>query len=295
MNTFKTVILMALLTGLLIAAGQAFGGRSGAMIMLGASLVINFLSYWNSDKIVMKSYKAKEITRGQAPELYDLVAGLAKNAQLPMPKVCIIRSEVPNAFATGRNAEHAAVCVTTGIMRTLTIKEMSGVLAHELSHIKHNDTLISCVSASIAGMISTLGHLAQWAAIFGMGGARNRDENGGGLGLIFTIILAPLTAMLIQMAISRSREYEADKSGGEICGDPLALASALKKLDMYARTLRPLSGARPETAHLFIVNPLSGKDISFRTLFSTHPSTEDRVARLEAQAKEMAEKKIEKK
>ena len=290
MNTFKTVILMALLTGLMIAAGQAFGGRNGAQTMLVFSLIINFMSYWNSDKIVMKSYGAKEITRGQAPELYDLVAGLAKNAGLPMPKVCIIRSEVPNAFATGRNAEHAAVCVTTGIMRTLTAQEMAGVLAHELSHIKHNDTLISCVTASVAGVISMIGHIAQWAAIFGMGGGRNRDDNGGIGGLIFTIIIAPMAAMLIQMAISRSREYEADKSGGEICGDPLALASALEKLDYYAKNRQPLMGAKPETAHLFIVNPLSGVK-SFSSLFSTHPTTEERVARLKAQAEEMKKNK----
>ena len=286
MNTFKTAILMALLTVLLVTVGGALGGQGGAKMMLMISLLMNFVSYWKSDTIILKAYGAKEITRTQAPELYGLVEKLAKNAELPMPKVCIIRSEVPNAFATGRNPSHAAVCVTTGIMRTLSYDEMGGVLAHELSHIKHHDTLISMIAASFAGVISMIGHMAQWAAIFGGMGSRDRDDNGGAAGLIFTIIIAPLAAMLIQLAISRSREYEADKSGGEICGNPLALASALKKLDYHSKHSRILEGAAPATAHLFIVNPLSASRKAFTSLFSTHPSTEERVARLEQQARD---------
>ena len=257
---------MALLTGILIAVGGSFGGRNGAMIMLVFSLGMNFFSYWYSDKMVLAAYHAQEITRAQAPELYGLVEKLAQKAELPMPKVCVIQSATPNAFATGRNPEHAAVAVTTGIMEVLDYDELGGVLAHELSHVKHRDTLISTVAASIAGVISTIGHIAQWAAIFGGGRSSSRDDNGGALGLLFTIIVAPFAAMMIQLAISRSREYEADKSGGEICGNP---------------------GATTSTAHMCIVNPLKGANVTFSSLFSTHPSTQDRVARLKEQAREM--------
>ena len=278
---------MALLTGILIAVGGSFGGRNGAMIMLVFSLGMNFFSYWYSDKMVLAAYHAQEITRAQAPELYGLVEKLAQKAELPMPKVCVIQSATPNAFATGRNPEHAAVAVTTGIMEVLDYDELGGVLAHELSHVKHRDTLISTVAASIAGVISTIGHIAQWAAIFGGGRSSSRDDNGGALGLLFTIIVAPFAAMMIQLAISRSREYEADKSGGEICGNPLSLASALEKLDYASSRMRPLAGATTSTAHMCIVNPLKGANVTFSSLLSTHPSTQDRVARLKEQAREM--------
>ena len=287
MNTLKTTFLMALLTGLLIAVGGSFGGQNGAMIMLAFSLVMNFVSYWYSDKMVLAAYHAQEISRAQAPELYGLVEKLAQKAELPMPKVCVIHSATPNAFATGRNPEHAAVAVTTGIMQVLDYDELGGVLAHALSHVKHRDTLISTIAASIAGVISTIAHIAQWAAIFGGGRSSSRDDNGGALGLLFTIIVAPFAAMMIQLAISRSREYEADKSGGEICGNPLALASALEKLDYASSRMRTLEGASTSTAHMCIVNPLKGANVTFSSLFSTHPSTQDRVARLKEQAREM--------
>ena len=283
MNTLKTTLLMALLSGILVAVGGAIGGSHGAAIMLLISLGMNFFSYWYSDSIVLRAYSAQEVTAEQAPELYRLVANLAANAGLPMPKVCIIDSDVPNAFATGRNPSHAAVAVTTGIMRVLQYDELGGVLAHELSHIKHRDTLISTIAASIAGVISMIATIAQWAAIFGMGRSDD-DDNGGLVGSLFTIIVAPIAAMLIQMAISRSREYEADKSGGQICGNPLALASALEKIEYYAQHARPMEQATPATSHLFIVNPLKNSGRALMSLFSTHPATADRIARLRAQA-----------
>lgn len=286
MNTVKTTILMALLTGILVAVGGAFGGRSGATIMLIISFGINFFSYWYSDTIVLKAYDAREVTPTQAPELYSLVENLAANADLPMPAVYVIQTDTPNAFATGRNPSHAAVAVTTGIMRTLKYDELGGVLAHELSHIKHRDTLISTIAASIAGVISWISSMAQWAAIFGMGrSSDNEDDNGGGiLGMLFTIIVAPLAALLIQMAISRSREYEADKSGGEICGNPLALAAALEKIEYYAKNTASMSQATSATAHMFIINPLTNSKKMMANLFSTHPATEERIARLKEQA-----------
>lgn len=286
MNTLKTTILMALLTGILIAVGGAFGGNHGAAIMLVFSLGMNFFSYWFSDSIVLKSYGAREVSQSEEPELYSLVSNLAANADLPMPKVCIVESSVPNAFATGRNPSHAAVAVTTGIMRALTMDELGGVIAHELSHIKHRDTLISTVAASIAGVISMIGHIAQWAAIFG-GGRSDDDEGGNPIGLLFTIIIAPIAAMLIQMAISRSREFEADKSGGEICGNPLSLARALEKIEYFARNARPMEQASNATAHMCIVNPFSGVGSTITKLFSTHPPTEERIARLRQQAVEL--------
>lgn len=286
MNTLKTTILMALLTGILIAVGGAFGGNHGAAIMLVFSLGMNFFSYWFSDSIVLKSYGAREVSQSEEPELYSLVSNLAANADLPMPKVCIVESSVPNAFATGRNPSHAAVAVTTGIMRALTMDELGGVIAHELSHIKHRDTLISTVAASIAGVISMIGHIAQWAAIFG-GGRSDDDEGGNPIGLLFTIIIAPIAAMLIQMAISRSREFEADKSGGEICGNPLFLARALEKIEYFARNARPMEQASNATAHMCIVNPFSGVGSAITKLFSTHPPTEERIARLRQQAVEL--------
>ncbi len=288
MNTMKTAVLMALLTDILVAVGGSVGGSSGAMIMLLISLGMNFFSYWFSDSIVLKTYGATEISPSDAPELYRMVEKLAQNAGLPMPKVCIIDSDVPNAFATGRNPSHAAVAVTTGIMRALDYNELSGVVAHELSHVKHRDTLISTVAASIAGVISMIAQVAQFAAIFGGGRSSDDDRDGGGslAGSLITIIIAPIAASIIQMAISRSREYDADKSGGEICGNPMYLANALRKIEMYAQQA-VLPNATPATSHLFIINPLSGVRQTFSSLFSTHPATSERIDRLHEQAREM--------
>ena len=233
MNTLKTTVLMAALMGVLVAVGAAVGGKSGASIMLIISLVMNLGSFWFSDKIVLKMYDARPVDEANAPDLYQMVRKLSRNANIPMPRVYVINSNVPNAFATGRNPENGVVAVTTGIMQALKYEELEGVVAHELAHIKNRDTLISTVVASIAGVISWIGTMAQWAAIFG---GRSDEEEGGGIGgLIFTIVIAPLAATIIQMGISRSREYQADESGGQICSNPLALASALAKIDHYAK------------------------------------------------------------
>jgi heat shock protein HtpX len=270
---------MALLTVLLILAGGAIGGRSGMTFALMMAAVMNFVSYWFSDKIVLAMYGAREVSDADYPEFYSLVRQLALQAGIPMPRVYIIDSETPNAFASGRNPDHAAVAATTGIMRILTRDELLGVMAHELSHVKHRDILISSVAATIAGAITYLAHMAQWAAIFG--GGRDRDDEGGGaFGLIIMAIVAPLAAMLIQMAISRSREYEADRGGAEVSGNPLLLAGALKKLQMANQQI-PMQ-ANPATAHMFIVNPLTGGGLM--GLFSTHPPLEERVRRLEEMA-----------
>jgi heat shock protein HtpX len=284
MNTLKTLILMALLTGIMVAVGGSFGGTSGATVMLLISLGMNLFSYWFSAPMVLRAYGAQEVTRAEAPELYGMVEQLAANAHLPMPKLCIINSDVPNAFATGRNPSHAAVAVTTGIMRVLDYNELSGVLGHELTHVKNRDILISTIAAAMAGVISWIANIAQWAAIFGVGRSDDDEEGGGLLGSLVTIIIAPIAAFLIQMAISRSREYAADKGGGEICGNPEYLASALAKIDYYAKHAQPLPDATPATAHMFIVNPLEGVGSTIMNLFSTHPATEDRIARLHAQA-----------
>ena len=284
MNTLKTLILMALLTGIMVAVGGSFGGTSGATVMLLISLGMNLFSYWFSAPMVLRAYNAQEVTRAEAPELYGMVEQLAANAHLPMPKLCIINSDVPNAFATGRNPSHAAVAVTTGIMRVLDYNELSGVLGHELTHVKNRDILISTIAAAMAGVISWIANIAQWAAIFGVGRSDDDEEGGGLLGSLVTIIIAPIAAFLIQMAISRSREYAADKGGGEICGNPEYLASALAKIDYYAKHAQPLPEATPATAHMFIVNPLEGVGSTIMNLFSTHPATEDRIARLHAQA-----------
>jgi heat shock protein HtpX len=268
---------MALLTVLLVLAGGAIGGRSGMTFALMMAAVMNFVSYWFSDKIVLAMYGAREVTEADYPDFYSMVRQLALQASIPMPRVYIIDSETPNAFATGRNPEHAAV--TAGILRILTRDELLGVMAHELSHVKHRDILISSVAATIAGAITYLAHMAQWAAIFG--GGRDRDDEGGGtFGLIVMAIVAPLAAMLIQMAISRSREYEADRGGAEVSGNPLYLAGALKKLEMANQQI-PMQ-ANAATAHMFIVNPLTGGGLM--SLFSTHPPLEERVRRLEEMA-----------
>jgi len=279
MNALRTTFLLALMTVLLVLAGQAIGGRSGMTVALVMAGIMNFVSYWFSDKIVLAMYGAKQVTDSEAPELYGMVRQLALQAGLPMPKVYIIDSPTPNAFATGRNPDHAAVAATSGIMRILTRDELMGVMAHELTHVKNRDILVSTVAATIAGAITYLAHMAQWAAMFGAG-RHNDDEEGGGLGMLVMAIIAPLAAMLIQMAISRSREYGADKGGAEVSGNPLHLANALRKLQMANQQI-PMH-ANAATAHMFIVNPLTGGGLM--SLFSTHPPMEERVRRLEEMA-----------
>ncbi len=281
MNILKTTLLMGLLTLLLVLAGGAIGGRNGMTMALLMAGVMNFVSYWFSDKIVLAMYGAREVSEAHSPQLYGMVRQLALQAGLPMPKVYLMESESPNAFATGRSPEHAAVAATTGIMRILTREELMGVMAHELTHVRNRDILIGSIAATIAGAITYLAHMAQWAALFG--GGRDRDEEGGGgmFGLIVMVVVAPLAAMLIQMAISRSREYAADKGGAEISGNPLYLANALKKLEMANRQI-PMAGANEATAHMFIVSPLTGS--GFTALFSTHPPMAERVRRLESMA-----------
>ena len=279
MNTLRTTFLLALLTVLLVMAGGAIGGRSGMTFALIMAGVMNFVSYWFSDRIVLAMYGAQEVSEAEQPQFYGMVRQLSLQAGIPMPRVYIIPSETPNAFATGRNPEHAAVAATTGILRILTRDELIGVMAHELSHVKHRDILISSIAATVAGAITYLAHMAQWAAIFG--GGRDRDEEGGsGFGMIIMAIVAPIAAMLIQMAISRSREYEADRGGASVSGNPLYLASALRKLQMANQQI-PMD-ANPATAHMFIVNPLTGGGIM--SLFSTHPPLEERVRKLEEMA-----------
>jgi len=289
MNGFRTTILLALLTALVVWIGHMFGGPNGAVIALLIAGAMNFFSYWFSDKIVLKMYGAQEITGNDDPELYSLVQDLAGRAGLPMPRVYLIPEETPNAFATGRNPAHAAVAVTDGIRRILNKRELAGVLGHELSHVKHRDILISTIAATLAGAISYLAYMAQWGMMFG-GGSRDRDEGGSGniFSLLFMMIVAPLAAMLIQMAVSRSREFLADEGGAKVTGDPLALASALRKLHMGAQNipLQVSDATANSTAHMFIVNPLTAKGLA--SLFSTHPAMDERIARLEAMAKDMS-------
>lgn len=284
MNNLKLVVLLALLTGLLITAGKAFGGTGGMMLMFVVSMGINFFSYWYSDKIVLKMYDAREVDIHTAPELVGMVANLARRAGMPMPRVYIIDTDAPNAFATGRDPEHAAVAVTSSLMRALTPQELEGVMAHELAHVKNRDTLISTLVASLAGAISMLANMAQWAAIFGAGRGNDEEDGGGGLiGSLFMIILAPTAAMLIQMGISRSREFLADETGAKMAGNPLALASALRKIEHYAMH-RTMPQATPATSHMFIVNPFAGSGTWMLSLFSTHPPTDARVQKLQALA-----------
>jgi heat shock protein HtpX len=277
MNTLRTTLLLGLLSCLLILAGGAIGGRSGMTFALVMAGVMNLVSYWFSDKIVLSMYGARQVSEADYPEFYSMVRQLAISAGMPMPKVYLIDSDTPNAFATGRNPEHAAVAATTGILRILSREELVGVMAHELTHVRNRDILISSIAATIAGAVTYLAHMAQWAAIFG--GGRDSDEEGGGgmFGMILMAILAPIAAMLIQMAISRSREFGADKGGAEISGNPLYLAGALRKLEMANQQI-PMN-ANPATAHMFIVNPLSAS--GFMSLFSTHPPLEERIKRLE--------------
>jgi heat shock protein HtpX len=281
-SIFKTTILLSLLTILLVIVGGAVGGKGGMILAFFLAAAMNFGSYWFSDKIVLRMYNAQEITREIHPAFYEMVERLARKAGLPMPKVYIIPSESPNAFATGRNPQHAAVAATDGILRILSPAELEGVMAHELAHVKNRDILISTIAATFAGAISMLGSMLQWGALFGAGRGNDEDGRGGGLiGSLAMAIIAPIAAMLIQMAVSRSREYQADSSGAAICGNPLALAQALRKLHNASQAI-PMLEARPATAHMFIVNPLTGGGL--KSLFSTHPPMEERIARLESLA-----------
>ena len=279
MNTLKSLFLLAFLSAILVWVGGMIGGKNGAMIALVLAGVMNFASYWWSDKIVLRMYKASEVGRDDAPQLYSDVEELAQIAGLPMPRVYIIPEQAPNAFATGRDPHHSAVAVTQGIMRLLNRNELKGVIAHELAHISNRDILIGSVAATIAGAISYLAYMAQFAAIFGGG---SRRGGGGMLGLLAMAIIAPMAAMIVRMAISRTREFGADKTGAEICGNPLYLADALRKLQAGASRipLQVSEQAAESTAHMMIVSPMIGG--GFAKLFSTHPPTEERVARLEA-------------
>lgn len=278
MNFLKTTMLLAALTAILVFAGDALGGRGGATTALVFAGIMNFGAYWFSDKIVLMMYGAKQVAEADAPELYAVTRDLAMKAGLPMPKVYIMENDTPNAFATGRNPSHAAVAATTGIMRLLSREELSGVMAHELAHIQNRDILISTISATIAGAISYLATMAQWAAMFGS--SRDNERGGNPIVLIVMMIVAPLAAMIIQMAISRSREYGADEGGARITGNPLSLANALRKLER-GNDAFPMA-ANQATAHMFIVNPLRGGGLL--KLFSTHPPVEERIKRLEAMA-----------
>ncbi len=274
-NQIKTTILLAVMTAFILWVGNMIGGRQGMIFALVIAAGMNFFSYWYSDKIVLRMYRAREVTPGEASELYGIVKSLTQRAGLPMPKVYIIPEESPNAFATGRNPEHAVVAVTEGLLRIMERDEIMGVLAHELGHVKNRDILIGSIAATMAGAVMVLASMARWSAF--LGGGRDDEEGGlGGLGLIAMSIIAPLAAMVIQMAISRSREYLADASGAAFSGSPEGLARALEKLGAYSRRL-PMN-ASPATAHMFIVNPLAGK--SFQSFFSTHPPLEERIARL---------------
>jgi len=279
LNRFKTTLLLTSLTLLMVAMGSAIGGSTGMVFAFLMACAMNFFSYWFSDKIVLKMYGAREVGEADQPAFYSMVRRLALQAGLPMPRVYIIPSQSPNAFATGRNPEHAAVAATEGILRILDQQELEGVMAHELAHVKNRDILVSTIAATFAGAISMLGSMLQWGAILGGGRSSEDGEGAGGLlGSLALAIVAPIAAMLVQMAVSRSREYLADETGAGICGQPLALANALRKLHSASRSI-PMAEARPASAHLFIVNPLTGGGLA--ALFSTHPPMEERIARLE--------------
>jgi heat shock protein HtpX len=280
-NLFKTAVLLAALTSLVVLIGNAVGGQQGMVIAFLLAIAMNFGSYWFSDRIVLAAYRAQPVDEAQAPDLYRIVRRLTTKAGIPMPKVYVIPTDTPNAFATGRNPQHAAVAVTEGIMRMLDDEELEGVIAHELSHVKNRDTLTMTIAATLAGVITYLAQMAQWAAMFG--GSRRDDEEGSGggaIGAILMAILAPIAAMLIQMAISRAREFQADASGAQLSGRPWGLAKALEKMDMASK-VAPMD-ATPATAHLFIVNPLRGEGLM--NLFATHPPIQERIARLRAMA-----------
>lgn len=281
MNTIKTVLLMGLLTGLVVFVGDLAGGRQGMYIALGIAAVMNFVSYWFSDKIVLAMYRAQPVDYASAPRLYSMVQRLTQRAGLPMPALYVIPTPTPNAFATGRDPQHAAVAVTDGIVRMLTEEELEGVIAHELSHVQNRDILISAIAATLAGALMILARILGYSMLI-FGGGGDRDRNGGGLGALFAMIFAPIAAMLIQMAISRSREFQADASAAALTHNPLGLARALQKLSRGNEAI-PMD-AEPSTAHMFIVSPLSGSSII--NLFSTHPPLEARIERLERMARE---------
>ena len=281
MNQAKTFFLMVVLTIIFVALGSMIGGQNGAMVAFAVALVMNLVSYWFSDRIVLAMYSAREVSEGEAPELYAVVASLSQRASIPMPRVYIVEEDSPNAFATGRDPAHAVVAVTTGILRLLNRHELEGVLAHELSHVKHRDILVQTVAAAMAGAITMLANWARFAALFG--GGRDSDDEGGGniFSVIIFSMIAAFAAMLIQLAISRSREYYADEGGAQLSGNPLYLANALRKLQTGIARV-PMQDANPSTAHMFIVNPFTAKGVL--ALFSTHPPIEERIERLEGMA-----------
>ncbi len=280
-NTVKTTLLLGLLTGLIMLIGGALGGERGVVVAFAFAAAMNFFSYWFSDRLVLAAYGARELSPEQAPEIYEIVQELAREANIPTPRLYLIDSDTPNAFATGRSPRHAAVAVTRGILRICDRRELKGVLGHELSHVLNRDILTSSIAATLAGAVMLLASWIRWAAIFGGVEERREEGEGGMLGLLVMSMLAPLAASLIQLAVSRTREYQADATGARLARDPLALASALRKLEIANQRL-PLD-TTPATAHLFIVNPLSGEGLM--RLFSTHPPIEDRIRRLEAMAR----------
>jgi heat shock protein HtpX len=283
MNYLKTTLLLGILTGVLVVFGQLIGGSHGAMMFLIIAAIMNFIAYWFSDKIVLMSYRAQQVGPEDAPKLYNVVKRLAERADIPMPKVYIVENPSPNAFATGRNPRHASVAATTGILEILSEEELEGVMAHELSHVRNRDILISSIAATIAGAITLIANVVQWGAMFG-GGSRDENDRGNIFVMLAMAILAPIAAMIIQMAISRSREYAADYAGAKLCRKPLALASALGRLENTVRQI-PMQGGSPTTAHLFIVNPFRGGVML--NLFSTHPPMEERIRRLEQLSREI--------
>jgi len=276
MNALKTVLFLGLLSALIVAIGAGVAGERGMIMALAIAAVMNFFSYWFSDRLVLAMYRAQPVTREQAPDLYAILERLTARTGLPMPRVYILPEEAPNAFATGRNPQHAAVAVTQGILRLLTPEELEGVLAHELSHVKNRDILISSVAATLAAAIMVIANMARWSAIFGMGGRDDR-EGPNPIVLLATAILAPFAAMLIQLAVSRSREYQADASGAEMTHNPYGLANALQKLEEYSKRI-PMTAGAPTTSHLFIVKPLTAQSLA--GLFSTHPPIAERIRRL---------------
>jgi heat shock protein HtpX len=275
-NWLKTTVLLALLTGLLLWIGDLLGGQQGLVIALVFAAVLNFSAYFFSDKIALASHRARPVDEAQAPQLYSVVAELAQRAGIPMPRLYVIPEMQPNAFATGRSPQHAAVAVTEGLLQMMDREELKGVLAHELSHVRHRDILISSVAATVAGALALIARLAGWAMIFGGG---QREDRGGGLEGLFFMLVAPIAAVIIQLAISRSREYAADEAGAKLTGSPTGLASALRKLEAYSGRI-PMRTAQPSTAHMMIANPFAGRGVS--QLFATHPPIEKRIARLEA-------------
>lgn len=283
MNYLKTTLLLGVLSGILVLIGQMVGGTRGAILFLFIAAIMNFISYWFSDKIVLKMYHAQEVDEQSSPKLYKIVRNLTQIADMPMPKVYIIDNPTPNAFATGRNPQHASIAATSGILSILRDDELEGVMAHELAHVQNRDILISSIAATIAGAISLIANIIQWGAIFG-GASRDENDRGNIFVALATAIIAPIAAMIVQMAISRSREYAADYAGAKMCHKPLALASALGRLDQSIRAF-PMQGGNPSTAHLFIVNPFKGNGLT--NLFSTHPPMEERIRRLEQLAGEV--------